>query len=181
MASLLNKYSDTFSRDEWDIELTNLTEHSIDTGDASPVRQRPRRVPLAFAAEEKSAIDDLMKKGVIQKSTSPWSSPIVFVRKKSGAVRPCIDYRKVNALVKPDGFPLPRIQVCLDAVGGMTLFSSFDLTSGSFQIPLKKEDIPKTAFTCKYGLYEMTRMPFGLNNSSGTFQRTMELALQGLQ
>ena len=181
VASLLNKYSDTFSRDEWDIGLTNLTEHSIDTGDASPVRQRPRRVPLAFAAEEKSAIDDLMKKGVIQKSTSPWSSPIVFVRKKSGAVRPCIDYRKVNALVKPDGFPLPRIQDCLDAVGGMTLFSSFDLTSGYFQIPLKKEDIPKTAFTCKYGLYEMTRMPFGLNNSSGTFQRTMELALQGLQ
>ena len=82
VAYLLNKYSDTFSKDEWDISLTNLTEHSIDTGDASPVRQRPRRVPLSFAAEEKSAIDDLMKK-----STSPWNSPIVFVRKKSGAVR----------------------------------------------------------------------------------------------
>ena len=181
IAALLSRYSDTFSKNEWDIGLTDLTEHAIDTGDAAPIKQRPRRVPLAFAAEEKAAIDDLLKKGVIQKSTSPWASPIVFVRKKSGAVRPCVDYRKVNALVKPDGFPLPRIQDCLDAVGGMSLFSSFDLTSGYFQIPLKKDDVPKSAFTCKYGLFEMTRMPFGLNNSCGTFQRTMELVLQGLQ
>ncbi len=92
-----------------------------------------------------------------------------------------MDYRRVNALVKPDGFPLPRIQDCLDAVSGSTLFSSFDLTSGYFQIPLKKEDIPKSAFCCKFGQFEMTRMPFGLNNAASTFQRTMELALQGLQ
>lgn len=116
VASLLNKYSDIFSKDEWDIVLTNLAEHPTVTGNAAPVKQRPRRVPLAFVAEEKAAIDDLLKKGVIQKSTSPWASPIVFVRKKSGAVRPCVDYRKVNALVKPDCFPLPRIQDCLDAV-----------------------------------------------------------------
>jgi hypothetical protein len=83
--------------------------------------------------------------------------------------------------VKPDGFPLPRVQDCLDAVAGSTLFSSFDLTSGYFQIPLKTQDIPKSAFCCKYGQFEMTRMPFGLNNAASTFQRTMELALQGLQ
>ena len=96
-------------------------------------------------------------------------------------MRPCVDYRKVNQLVKPDGFPLPRIQDCLDAVAGSTLFSTFDLTSGYYQIPLKEEDIPKSAFVCKYGHFKMTRMPFGLNNAASTFQRTMELALQGLQ
>ena len=181
LAGLLVKYKDTFSKDEWDIGLTDLAEHPIKTGDASPVKQRPRRVPLAHADEERKAIEDLLKKGVIQKSSSPWSSPIVLVKKKSGAIRPCVDYRRVNSLVKPDGFPLPRIQDCLDAVAGSSLFSSFDLTSGYFQIPLKKEDIPKSAFCCKFGQFEMTRMPFGLNNAASTFQRTMELALQGLQ
>lgn len=105
----------------------------------------------------------------------------MLVGKKDGGVRPCVDYRKLNQLVKPDGFPMPRVQDCLDAVAGSNLFSTFDLTSGYFQIPVKKEDIPKTAFACKYGQFEMTRMPFGLNNSASTFQRTMELALHGLQ
>ena len=136
---------------------------------------------MAYAKEEKKVIEDLLEKGVIRKSTSPWASPIVLVRKKNGTVRPCIDYRRVNGLVKPDGFPLPRIQDCLDAVAGATLFSTLDLTSGYFQIPLKESDIPKSAFVCKFGQFEMMRMPFGLNNSASTFQRTMELVLQGLQ
>ena len=181
VAHLLSTYQDTFSRDEWDLGLTHLTEHSINTGDAPPIKQAPRRVPLAFAKDEKKAIEDLKEKGVIRESVSPWASPIVLVSKKNGGVRPCVDYRKVNELVKPDGFPLPRIQDCLDAVAGSSLFSTFDLTSGYFQIPLKEEDIPKSAFVCKYGHFEMTRMPFGLNNSASTFQRTMEMALQGLQ
>ena len=187
VAKLLTKYENAFSKNEWDLGTTNLAEHSIDTGEARPVKQQPRRVPLAYAEEEKKAIEDMLAKGVIRKSTSPWASPIVLVRKKPtgpnkvGAIRPCVDYRRVNALVKPDGFPLPRIQDCLDAVAGSTLFSTFDLTSGYFQIPLKEEDIPKSAFVCKYGHFEMTKMPFGLNNAASTFQRTMELVLQGLQ
>lgn len=181
VAGLLVKYENTFSKAEWDIGLTDLAEHSINTGDAPPVKQRPRRVPLAYAEDEKKAIEDLLQKGVIRESTSPWASPIVLVKKKTGAIRPCVDYRRVNALVKPDGFPLPRVQDCLDAVAGASLFSSFDLTSGYFQIPLKPDDIPKSAFCCKYGHFEMTRMPFGLNNAASTFQRTMEIALQGLQ
>ena len=181
VGNLLSRYEHAFSRSDWDVGLTSLAEHSIDTGDAAPIKQRPRRVPLAYAEEEKKAIEDLLQKGVIRKSTSPWASPIVLVRKKNGTVRPCVDYRKVNSLVKPDGFPLPRVQDCLDAVAGAKYFSSFDLTSGYFQIPLKEADIPKSAFCCKYGHFEMLRLPFGLNNAASTFQRTMELALQGLQ
>lgn len=181
LAILLIEYQNTFSKNEWDLGLTHLTEHPIATGDAPPVKFPPRRVPLAFANDEKKAIDDLLKMGVVRKSTSPWASPLVLVRKKSGAVRLCVDYRRVNALVKPDGFPLPRIQDCLDAVAGTKFFSTFDLTSGYFQIPLKEADIPKSAFVSKYGHYEMTRMPFGLNCTANTFQRTMELALQGLR
>ena len=181
IAGLLTKFQDTFSRDEWDIGLTDIAEHSIPTGDATPVKQPPRRVPLAHAEAEKTAIEDLKAKGVIRESLSPWASPIVLVARKDGGVRPCVDYRRVNQLVKPDGFPLPRIQDCLDAVAGSSLFSTFDLLSGYFQIRVKEADIPKTAFVCKYGHYEMTRMPFGLNNAASTFQRTMEVALQGLQ
>ncbi len=81
VAGLLIKYQDTFSKSDWDIGLTDLAEHPIDTGGAAPVKQRPRRVPLAYADEEQKAIEDLLKKGVIQKSTSPWASPIVLVKK----------------------------------------------------------------------------------------------------
>ena len=178
LASLLSDYQDIFSKTEWDLGLTHLAEHPINTGDALPIKQPARGVPMAYASEEKKAIEDLLAKGVIRKSTSPWASPIVLVRTKNGSVRTCVDYRKVNALVKPDGFPLPRVQDCLDAVA---LFSTFDLTSGYFQIPLKEDDIQKSAFVCKYGHYEMLRMPFPLNNAASPFQRTMELALQGLQ
>ena len=180
--SLLCKYSHAFSKDDYDLGLCHLTEHAINVEpDARPIRQPPRRVPPAYADEERKAIEDLEKKGVIQKSTSPWSSAIVLVKKKNGGIRPCVDYRRLNALVRPEGFPMPRIQDCLDAVAGATLFSVFDLTNGYFQIPLKKEDIPKSSFVTKYGQYEFKTMPFGLNSASSTFQRTMELVMAGLQ
>ena len=99
VADLLSRYQDCFSKDEWDVGLTHLVEHEIKTGDAAPVKQPPRRVPLAYADKEKEAIEDLKAKGVIRESVSPWASPIVLVSKKDGGVRPCIDYRKVNNLV----------------------------------------------------------------------------------
>ena len=124
IALLLNRFKDSFSRDEWGLGLTHLTAHAIKTEGAAPVKQPPRRVPMAYAEEEKKAIEDLKAKAVIRESTSPWACPIVLVKKKDGGVRPCVDYRKVNELVKPDGFPLPRIQACLDAVAGAELFST---------------------------------------------------------
>ena len=98
-----------------------------------------------------------------------------------GKVRPCIDYRRLNSVTENDAFPLPRIQDCLDAVSGSTLYSTMDLTSGYHQVPVMNSDIPKTAFVTKYGLYEFLKMPMGLKSAPMTFQRVMELALQGLQ
>ena len=178
---LLSDYETVFSCNESDLGVTNLAEHTIDTGDARPIKQRPRKTPMAFSGEEQEAIQELENKGVIRKSTSPWASPIVLVRKKNGKVRPCVDYRRLNAVTTKDAFPLPRIQDCLDAVAGAKYFSTFDLTSGYHQIPVREKDIPKTAFVTKYGLYEFSSMPFGLTNAPATFQRVMELALQGLQ
>ena len=181
IAKLLCKFSDTFSKNETDLGLTTLVEHSIDTGDAKPVKQPPRRVPMAFASEEKKLIDKMQDQGIIQKSNSPWASPLVLVMKKSGKLRPCVDYRNVNSLTKKDAFPLPRIQDCLDTIAGSTLFSVFDLISSFHQIPVKVQDIPKTAFVTKYGMYEYKTLPMGLWNGPATCQRLMELVLNGLQ
>ena len=181
IAALFTDYGDVFSKDDDDLGVTNIAEHCIDTGTARPVKQPPRRVPLAFANKEKETIHQMERQGIIRKSTSPWASPLCLVMKKNGKIRPCIDYRRLNKVTENDAFPLPRIQDCLDAVSGSAIFTTVDMTSGYHQVPVKETDIPKTAFVTKYGLYEFTRMPMGLKSSAQTFQRVMELALQGLQ
>ena len=180
LASILKDCAEAFSKNEDDLGCTHLGQHEINTGFTLPVKQRPRRIPLAFKGEEEKAIEDLKRKQVIRESTSPWASPIVMVRKSNGQARPCIDYRSLNKQTVRDSYPLPRIQDCLDAAAGAKYFSTFDLTSGYHQIPVKEEDIYKTAFITKYGLFEFVKMPFGLCNSSSTFQRIMERALKGL-
>jgi len=181
LAKLLVDFKDSFSKNEYDLGLTHLAEHVIDTGDAAPIKLPPRRVPQAFTGEDEKALDKLIKQGSVRPSTSPWSSPIQLVRKKDGSVRPCVDYRRLNAVTKKDAYPLPKIQECIDSVAGATTFSTLDVTSAYHQIPVKKEDIPKTAFTTsKRGLWEFTTMPFGMSNSGATFERVIELALRGL-
>jgi transposase InsO family protein len=178
---LLMEYKDTFSEDDNDLGCTQITEHAIDTGNATPIKQAPRRVPMALAHEEKKAIEQMMAQGVITPSSSPWASPIVLVKKKNGKIRPCVDYRKLNDLTKKDAYPLPRTQECLDAMSGSVIFSTLDMTSGYYQVPVKEQDRAKTAFVTKHGLFEFKTMPFGLTNAPATFQRIMELALRGLQ
>lgn len=123
----------------------------------------------------------MFDKGVITESTSPWASPVVLVRKKDNTTRFCIDYRKLNSVTKIDSYPLPRIADCFDSLSGSKMFSTMDLASGYWQIKVRKEDQPKTAFVTKTGLFQFSVLPFGLVNAPSCFEKCMETILRGLQ
>ena len=126
-------------------------------------------------------LHDMLDKGVIQPSDSPWSSPIVLAKKKDGSVRFCIDFRKVNSVTRKDAYPLPRIDDTLDTLAGSKLFSTLDLKTGYWQVEMAEQDRAKTAFTTPEGLYEFKVLPFGLCNAPATFQRLMDRVLHGLK
>ena len=135
-----------FQKNDDDSSLTNLAEHKIEITNSKPIKQPFRRVPLAFVNEEKQAIDKRLKQGVIRPSNSPWAFPLCLVRKKDGSVRPCVDYRRINLQIRPDAFPVPKIDECIDALSGAKICSTIDITSSYLQVPVREEDIPKTAF-----------------------------------
>jgi hypothetical protein len=121
----------------------------------------------------KKEVEEMLSSGVIEKSYGAWSSPVVLVKKKTGEIRFCIDYRKLNSITKEDAFPLPRIDNLLEKFRKAKWFSSVDLASGYWQIAMNEEDKEKTAFVCRYGLYQWNVMPFGLTNAPASFQRMM--------
>ena len=111
-----------------------LVEHDIDTGDARPIKQSPRRPPLAAREAEDDILEEMLATGVIEPSTSSWASPVCLVKKKDGTFRFCIDYRRVNAVSKKDAYPIPDIQDALDNLRGSKYFATIDLLSGYWQI-----------------------------------------------
>ena len=125
-------------------------------------------------------VKDMANRGVIRLSKSPWSSPVVLVGKKDGSTRFCLDFRNVNPVTRKDVYPLPRIDNTLDTLGGMRYFTTLDLASGYWQVPLKEEDMQKTAFSMHTGLWDFTVIPFGLCGAPALFQRLMEIMLAGL-
>ena len=174
VANLLCSYSDTFAKSTDDLGRTSLAEHTIDTGDARPVKQAPRRVPMALRAEAEREVQSMLRRGIIEPSSSPWASPAVLVRKKDKSLRYCVDYRKLNFLTVKDSYPLPRIDASLESLAGAKWFSIMDLASGYWQVAMAKNDKEKTAFVTENGFYQFTVMPFGLVNSPATFERLME-------
>jgi hypothetical protein len=123
--------------------------------------------------ELKKQIDELLEKGYIRPSTSPWAAPVLFVEKKDGTKRMCIDYRALNEVTIKNKYPLPRIEDLFDQLRGASVFSKIDLRSGYHQLRIRPSDIPKTAFITKYGLYEYTVMSFGLTNALAFFMYLM--------
>ena len=116
IVELLRKNEGIFSKHDLDLGRTTLTEHIIDTGEAIPMKQRSRPVPLAYTTEYQEAVQTFFDQGTAHPSTSPWASPLVFVRKNNGQIRPCVDYRQLNKVTKKDPFPIPRTRDCLDTV-----------------------------------------------------------------
>lgn len=180
LGALLLKYADVFAVQDEDLGYTDRVKHEISVVDETPVSQPYRRIPPTQYKEVRDHVSELLKKGVIQESSSSYASPVVLVRKSDGSLRLCVDYRRLNSKTRRDAFPLPRIDESLDALSGAKLFSTIDLASGYHQVALHERDRDKTAFTTPFGLYEYLRMPFGLCNAPATFQRLMQATMSDL-
>ena len=157
-----------------------MLQHEIYIDNVSPIRQRFRRMSPQQREEVRKLLSDMLARN-ISPSKSPWASPVVLVKKKNGASRFCVDYRQVNAVMRKDAFPLPRVDDTLDILAGSRLFSTLDLISGYWQVEVKPEDREKTAFVTSEGLYEFNVLPFGMCNGPATFQRLMNILLAGIQ
>eukprot|EP00731_Ephydatia_muelleri_P025294 Em0017g377a len=180
LKELLHRFSDVISLSDSDIGRTEMIQHHINTENAKPVKQAPRRLPFHHLKEVKKLVESMLDNNVIEPSNGPWASPIVLVKKKDGSTRFCVDFRQLNSVTRKDAHPIPRIDETLDALHGACWFSTLDLASGYWQVKVAPEDREKTAFTTPYGLYQFCVMPFGLCNAPSTFQRLMELVLAGL-
>ena len=182
LKELLLEYHEIFVDGKGIIGRTSLVKHKIDTGNAVPIRQRPRPIPIHLREEVDLAMEDMITKDLIEPSDSPWCSPIVLIRKKDKSLRTCIDFRKVNDVSRKDSYNVPSIQTSLDHLSGAKYFSTLDLASGYNQIEMDPADKEKTAFsTGRHGLYQYKVLPFGLANGTATFQRLMETIFTGLQ
>ncbi|KAL0540204.1 hypothetical protein IC582_024437 [Cucumis melo] len=138
-----------------------------------PISRAPYRMAPAELKELKIQLQELLDKGFIRPSVSPWGAPVLFVKKKDGSMRLCIDYRELNKVTVKNRYPLPRIDDLFDQLQGVTVFSKIDLRSGYHQLRIKDEDVPKTAFRSRYGHYEFIVMSFGLTNAPAVFMDLM--------
>ena len=179
--NLFQRYRDVFAFSDDQLGRTSLVQHTIDTGDAMPIKQRPYRTTPGNKQEIDRQVDDMLQRGIIQESVSPWSSPVVLVKKKNGEMRFCVDFRAINKVTKKDSFPMPLVADTLDALSGTQYFSILDLKSGYWQIELHPSAREKTAFVTHNGLYEFLVMPFGLTNCGASFQRLMGHILRSLE
>ena len=178
--SLLKEYHDIFSLEKRDMGHTNATKHKIvlKDPDTPPFKERFRRIPPPQLDEVREHLKLMLDAGVICPSNSPWCNAVVLVRKKDGSLRFCIDFRKLNSLTVKDSHLLPCICETLESLAGAAHYSTFDMNSGFWQVPMDKESKQYTAFTLgSMDLYECESMPFGLCNAPPTFQRLMQNCL----
>ena len=174
--SLLKEYHDIFSLEKNDTSHTKATKHKIvlKDPDTPPFKERFHRIPPPQLDEVHAHLKMMLDAGVIRPSNSPWCNAVVLIRKKDGSLHFCIDFRRLNALTVKDSHPLPRICETLESLAGVAHYSTIDMNSGFWQVPMDEESKQHTAFTLgSMGLYECKSMPFGLCNTPPTFQRLM--------
>ncbi|GKD18074.1 putative reverse transcriptase domain-containing protein, partial [Tanacetum coccineum] len=140
---------------------------------AAPVARASYRLALSEMKELLVQLQELLEKGFIRPSSSPWGAPVLFVKKKDGSFRMCIDYRELNKLIVKNRYPLPRIGDLFDQLQGSSVYSKIDLRSGYHQLRIKEEDIPITSFKTRYGHFEFQVMPFRLTNAPAVFMDLM--------
>ncbi|UYV76799.1 K02A2.6-like [Cordylochernes scorpioides] len=171
LLGVLRKYTDVFEFQKASLNTSSLkVKHRIETGDHAPIKQSPYRVSPKEKSIIQTEVDNMFKLGIIQPSDSPWSSPVVLVKKKDGTWRFCVDYRRLNKITRKDVYPLPRIDDTLYSLRGASIFSTMDLKLGYWQIEVDETDREKTAFVTPDGLFEFKVMPFGLCNAPATFE-----------
>ena len=159
---------------------THDVEHFVDTS-GPPIRTQVRRLSPERLAIAKKEFEDMETLGIIQRSNSPWASPLHLAPKPGGGWRPCGDYRRLNCATKDDAYPIPTMRDFSANLAGKRVFSVVDLMRGYMQIPMSKEDVAKTAIVTPFGLWEFLRMPFGLKCAAQTFQRFMDRVTRGLR
>ncbi|GKF08702.1 putative reverse transcriptase domain-containing protein, partial [Tanacetum coccineum] len=167
---IVQDFPEVFPEDLPGLPPTRQVEFQIDlVPSAAPVAQAPYRLAPSEMKELSEKLKELSDKGFIRPSSLPWGAPVLFVKKKDGSFRMCIDYRELNKLTVKNRYPLPRIANLFDQLQGLSVYSKIDLKSGYHQLRVREEDILKTTFRTRYGHYEFQVMSFGLTNAHAVF------------
>ena len=178
---VLERNEEVFSRHKADIGCCNFVEHEIELEEnAVPHREGARRMTPHKSDACRKKIETLLEYDMIEPSKSPWACGVVMAKKKGDQLRFCCDFRYLNSVTVKDAYPIPRIDESLSKLGDAKFFTTLDLGSAFWQVPLRKQDRDKTGFACEFGLFQWKRMPFGLCNATATFQRLMAHALIGV-